>query len=535
MKAISLPHLHLLSVTLKYRIEPPDRPLGRRVLSVEEMRAADACAIAEQRVPGIVLMEHAGRHLAMAARELSTVADLCVVLTGGGNNGGDGYSAARHLMSMGRQVEVWALRERSALDGDTALAASMAEASGVIIREPATWSGQSLRTLAKGTILIDALMGTGLKENVRARAAELIRTVNQLPLVVIAADIPSGVCGDSGAVLGVAIEATKTITFQASKLGHWLYPGAGCVGELCIVDIGMPDVAMQVMSVNRRIADENADLEPVFEDVDANSHKGRNGHVLVIGGMLGRTGAVRMAADAAMVAGAGLVTVGTSRSALASLGGQAYEIMACALFDDTAAMDWHEIALGYDAVVLGPGLPSDASLGRRLLTTLHLLNKPLVLDADGLNHLAMKGQGGCTLEECVITPHPGEAGRLLGCSAQAIQSDRVGAVNELVSRYDTTVVLKGAHTLIGTRHRELIICGAGNVGMATAGTGDVLAGVIGALLARGLPPNEAAIGGVLWHAMAGDHSAEKEGPTGLRARDILTGLRGVEAWYRDLV
>jgi hydroxyethylthiazole kinase-like uncharacterized protein yjeF len=516
-----------------YQIEPRDRPMGRRVLSIAEMRLADACAIADHQIPGFVLMDHAGRHLALRARDMMTSSSTCIVLAGKGNNGGDGYCAARHLMALGRRVEVWAASPLWSLADDAALAARTAVLAGVPVKEPGQWQLTDVVNAAANTVLVDALLGTGLKDLVRPEMAEIIDAINRAPSPVISADIPSGICGDTGRVLGTAIQATTTVTFQSSKLGHWLYPGAGYVGTLSIVDIGMPDSAVPTVAKLRRLASDR-DLAPIFAHRTPNSHKGTHGHVLAIGGMLGRTGAIRLVADAAMVAGAGLVTVGTSRDALMSIAGQSYETMASALFDEAGDAQWTHISDGYDALVIGPGLPSDAHLGARLFEQLPLLKMPMVIDADGLNHLARQGAEAVELSNAVMTPHPGEAGRLLGCSTGEIQADRIRAVETLVARFDTTVVLKGAHSLIGTRNGNVIICGSGNPGMATAGTGDVLAGVIGALLARGLGPEPAAIGAVLWHAMAGDRSAIAQGPTGLRARDILVEMRGVEAWYRDL-
>lgn len=502
------------------RIVPTGRPAARRILMPKEMAAADGHAIEALGIPGVALMENASRHVARAVAERCAIGAPVTIVCGGGNNGGDGLGAARHLAGWGHTVELWLLRAPERYSGDAAINLEACRRMGLNLR---VWSEGSPPSHGTG-VVVDAVLGTGLSGEVRGAAAEAIDWMNRCAAPIVAVDIPSGVDGASGVVCGRAVDAAHTVTFATSKPGHWLFPGAGLRGTLEIVDIGMPVEAIERTAAKRWVLGD-ADLAPAFDARDPNAHKGRQGHVYVLGGAVGRTGAVRMSADAALRAGAGLATIGTTDAALAGLGSILYETMAEGILGRGADALVERLA-GFDAVAVGPGLSTAASVGALLADALPRLDGPMVIDADGLNH-AVRHPGLLVGADRIITPHPGEAGRLLGCSAADVQRDRLAAAAALAERFGATVVLKGAHTIVHAAD-GLAFCPSGNPGMATAGSGDVLTGIIAALLARGLGPAAAARAGVLWHARAGDAAAVRQGQHHLLARDIIDGLGAVE-------
>ena len=512
---------------MNYRIEPPSRMAGRRILTAAQMRAADACAIEQLGIPGVALMENAGRHVAQAVDALlrrdGKGGGRVAILIGAGNNGGDGSVAARHLAAWGYQPTLYLACDPCKPEGDARIMLDAARAAGVPI--------DSIASLPdRPRIVVDGLLGTGVKGSVRAEVAQAIAWINDCGAPVIAIDIPSGLCADTGRTLGLAVWATETVTFVASAPGHWLYPGAAHVGLLRIVDIGMPPVALDAQADILT----DADLAPAFAPRRATTHKGSAGSVFAWAGSVGRTGAARMTLDAAMRAGAGTTTLAADASALALLAPALCEAMYLRLPMLKRAEWIAEQANQRSAAIIGPGMASGAETGIDVRTALAQITVPVVLDADGLNHYA--GQPD-TITAAVITPHPGEAARLLDCTTAEVQADRFGAVRQLAESSKSVTVLKGAHTLVALPNGAVGVCPAGNPGMATAGMGDVLAGIIGALLARGLDPWAAARAGVLWHARAGDAVAAKIGPLALTARDVVAQLgpcstAGLErAWH----
>jgi NAD(P)H-hydrate epimerase len=448
------------------------------------------------------------------------------IVCGRGNNGGDGLVAARHLADWGRRVEVVLTAPPESMSGDAALQLAAVRALDLPIH-PATDEAAFEYLPAPGSfaVVVDALLGTGLKGEVRGLAVEAIAWMNGQGVPVLAVDTPSGLCGDTGRVLGAAVRATRTVTLAASKLGHWLHPGPDHVGELVVADIGIPEASLAGRGPERRVLDD-ADLAPVCAPRPENAHKGTFGHVYVLAGSVGRTGAARMVADAAMRAGAGLVTIGTTPEALTQIGAQVYEVMTEVGFGDVEQLAAR--LASRDALVVGPGMPVDAAHRALLLDLLPRLDVPAVIDADALNHASSAPEVLRRGGPKVLTPHPGEAARLLGATTQDVQADRAGAATRLARLTGAVVVLKGAHTLVARPDGGLALCPDGNPGMASAGMGDVLAGIIGALLARGLSPEAAAAAGVLWHARAGDVAAERGTPTTLIARDVIAALAEAE-------
>ncbi|MBU0552035.1 NAD(P)H-hydrate dehydratase [Myxococcota bacterium] len=505
-------------------------PESHRLLLAEEMRAADAFTIEGLGLPGIALMESAGRAVAEIAREVCPRGGRVGVFCGGGNNGGDGLVAARLLAGWGYDVEILLCAPRAQIKAgsDAAINLQVVERARLTLVE-IDGSDAFAQLNAPYDLIIDALLGTGLRGPARGRVAEAIAYINHHPAPVLAVDVPSGLCGDTGVALGDAVRAQHTVTFAASKLGHWLADGPALSGALIIADIGIPPEVIALKGGDRWLL-RAADLQPAFAPRPREAHKGDMGHLYVLGGRLGRTGAVRICLDAASAAGVGLLTAGVGVDAFAGLAPQLYEAMAEAAFDPSAPVEPQAAGLaarlnGFDALVIGPGLDARPYMGALLTALMPKLNRPRVIDADGLNHL--KGQPRL-LRGAVITPHPGEAARLLGCDAAEVQRDRPGAALRLARLTEAVVVLKGAMTLIADPSGALALCPWGNPGMATGGMGDALSGIIGALLARGLEADIAAMAGVAWHALAGDMAAAALTQNGLTARGLIAALRRVE-------
>jgi len=500
-----------------HRSHPHTPVLPQALYRAEQVRALDRAAIQTHGIPGIELMNRAGHAAYELLRARWPLSERLTVLAGLGNNGGDGYVIARLARADGLVVRVLQLGDLGRVGGDAALAlAAYRDCGGAI--EP--FAG-----LPEGSgVVIDALFGTGLDRPVTGPWAAAIDAVNAAGAPVLAIDIPSGLHSDTGAVLGVAVRACATISFIGLKQG--LFTGAGPEHCGCVhfSDLGVPALVYDAEPPAARRIDwvqESGRLRPR----QRGAHKGDFGHVLVIAGAPGMSGAARLAGEAALRAGAGLVTVAThpDHAALLNLGRP--ELMVSAVGEPAAL----ETLLARATVIaIGPGL-GRGPWGRALWETVRDSGKPLVVDADALNLLA---ESPAPNPAWVLTPHPGEAGRLLGCSTAQIGQDRFRAAQEIARRYGGLVVLKGAGTLIQGQDGKAppAVCTDGNPGMATAGAGDVLTGVIAALLgqrdALRLDPRQAACLGVCLHGAAGDRAA-RDGERGLIAGDILAALRPV--------
>ena len=484
--------------------------LPAALYTAEQCRALDRTAIEQFGIPGFRLMLRAGHGVWAVIGQRWPHIKRLTVLCGGGNNGGDGLVVAGLAYQAGLDVQLLVPGEghESGLHGEALEAWHWVRGLGL---RAAVWRPG---TEFSGELLVDALLGIGLSGPVRGEVAALIAQINRSPQPVLAVDIPSGLCADTGAVLGCAVRADLTLTFIALKQGLLTHEGVDFVGELLFDGLLLPDEVYEEVPVSAFRTDTD-DLHELLPPRPRSSHKGRWGHLLVIGGDLGTGGAALMAAQAALRAGAGLVTL-VSREAhrLAALA-RAPEVMFQSL-EEGAALE--PLLARADALVVGPGLGL-GEWGQNLLSRVLSLDLPMLLDADALNLIADQGsplpQG-----PRVITPHPGEAARLLETDSVEIQSNRFEQVRELHERFGGTAVLKGAGTL--TCDGDVIhLCSAGNPGMATAGMGDMLSGIIGALLAQGLAPVDAARIGVFVHARAGDLCAARLGARGLCATDLL--------------
>ena len=498
------------------------------VVTAAEMREMDRLTIEDAGIPGLVLMENAGRQVAEAVAELDAAeTGPVVILCGRGNNGGDGFVAARYLRQWGADVHCLLVGRRDAVKGDALTNLDIVDTLGISVVEAADRLDEPAETLLEAaSVFVDALYGTGLTSDIKGLTRKVIQRVNDSEAPVVAVDLPSGISADTGAVLGVAIEADITVTFGFRKRGLLVHPGCDYAGDVRVADIGIPD------DVTEHVAPTcfTNELEaPFLPPRPRDSHKGHYGHVLVVGGSPGKAGAVLLAGLGAYRSGAGLVTVLTDARCQPSLEGRVLELMVEAGWAPGAvdAERLRDGAKGKGAVVIGPGLdPGDD--GRAVLAAfLGIEGLTLVIDASGLailaGHPALLAE---SVADLVLTPHPGEAAALLGVAGADVQADRFGALARLVEGCGGVVALKGSRTLIGAGEACYINL-TGNAGMATGGTGDVLAGVLGAFVARGLDRLEAARLAVYVHGLAGDRAAERLGEDGLIASDLLAELPAV--------
>ena len=492
---------------------PTDR-LPTDLYAAAAVRAIDRAAIQAYGTPGIELMERAGSAAFAAIRQHWPTARTLSAVCGGGNNGGDGYILARLAHQAGWDVRVHPASPPAALEGDARQAQARFLAAG----------GATLDFIPEDfeatEILADALFGTGLDREIRGPSADIVRAVNRYRergldrRAVVALDIASGLHADTGACLGVAVKADLTVSFVALKRGLFTGEGPEHSGRVLFDDLGIDPRARQAATPSARRLDPAACRLPRRTRT---AHKGRYGHVLVVGGEHGYSGAARLAAEAAARVGAGLVSVATRAAHAGLIHLTRPELMAHAV---ESATDLEPLLEQATVIAIGPGLgrgPWARSLLDRVLAT----ERPLIVDADALNLLA---EHPVRRDSWVLTPHPGEAGRLLGRDSRAIQQDRFAAVAELHARYGGSIVLKGAGSLILAEDGCPAICTAGNPGMASGGMGDVLTGVIAGLAAQGLALPAAARCGVDLHARAGDLAAV-DGERGLLAGDLMAPLR----------
>ena len=475
--------------------------------SAAQVRALDASLIAAG-TPGFELMHRAARATWRAlVRQWPTANELTVV-AGQGNNAGDGYLVAVLARRAGWHVRVLAAGDPQRLQGDAGLAHAEALSEGVAVQ---AWSAQSdLRG-----VVLDALLGTGLTGEVREPYASVIAAINASDLPVAAVDIPSGLCADTGRVLGVAVRANLTVTFIGLKLGLFTGEAADVVGELVFNDLQASPESHNGIGVSaRRLTAGNL---PRLADRAPTAHKGKFGHVLLIGGDRGFGGAILLSAQSALRSGAGMVSVATRSEHVPAALARIPEAM---VVGTSSANQLMGLLQKVSVLVVGPGL-GQASWGRSLLSAAANAPLPQVWDADALNLLAE--QHVSLPMDCVITPHPGEAARLLGISTAEVQADRPSAAHALSKKYTAVVILKGAGSLIASPDGRLALCHQGHPAMATAGLGDVLAGLVGALLAQGMNAYDAACLAVWLHANAG--AQQGKSGRGLAASDLIPAIR----------
>lgn len=502
------------------------------VLTAAEMRQVEALA-AEHGMPALLLMENAGAALATAALGLAGPTGRFFVVCGPGNNGGDGLVAARRLHAAGRSVFV------EVLAGP--LKAEVARNHGALIASGLT-PARIVADVGPGDVAIDAIFGTGLS---RAPEGPFVDAIGRLSswraagAKVVAADLPSGLASDSGVPFAPCVSADLTVAFGALKRSHAIEPGASQCGQVEVAEIGIPAAAERALTGPMVGLLEERDVRDRVLRRRADSHKGTHGHVLVIAGSRGKTGAAALVSKAALRSGAGLVTVATRGDALDAVLAHLPEVMGVELpqsgplgLGDLNAL--LELADGKQAVVVGPGIARGAETGRLLGALLEELEVPCVLDADALNAIAedltmlSRAKG-----ELVLTPHPGEMARLCSKPTAEVNAHRIETARAFAMAHSVVLALKGARTVIARHDGSVFINPTGNAGMATAGTGDVLAGIIGALLGQGLSPEDAALVGAWVHGAAGDRAISQHGQLGLIASDLIEALgAGWVRWNR---
>jgi NAD(P)H-hydrate epimerase len=490
------------------QISPPPR----RLYSGTQTRGFDSIAIDEHGIPGIVLMKRAGQAAFDALCSTWPDSAGITVVCGKGNNAGDGYIIAGLAGNQGMNVQLVQLGAASQLQGDAGLARDWALDQGVVVVEV---DADAPAFVVEGDVVVDALLGTGLSGDVRPGYAQAVALLNADAAPVLAVDVPSGVCADTGRVLGCAVRADLTVTFVGVKQGLCTGAAIEHVGRVRYADLDVPE-AVFAGQQGIEVLDWQS-LRRALGERAGNAYKNSFGHVLIVGGDLGMGGAVALAGEAALRCGAGLVSVVTRPEHVAPVLARRPELMVVGT-DAPARVE--ECLAKADVLAVGPGL-GRAAWGQRLLERVFETGKPCVIDADALNLLA---QAGLDIPVAsVLTPHPGEAARLLGSDNQAVQADRLGAARDLATRYQATVVLKGAGSLIAEPDGTVGICLLGNPGMATAGMGDVLTGIIAGLSGR-MAVREAARTGTCLHSAAADRVVASQGERGLIAADVVAAL-----------
>lgn len=483
--------------------------LPREIYSVASVREIDQCAIEDCGIAGYELMTRAADASLRAARRHFPGLKRWQIICGPGNNGGDGYVLARLAIECGYAASVVAVTDTDRLGGDAAIAHADLLAGGGVVKP---WAGA---LDADAELIVDAMLGSGLQRPLGGAIAAAANAMNEHRSVVMALDIPSGIHGDTGAALGNAVESTLTVTFVGLKSG--LFDGAGPrhSGQIEFAGLDIPGSCyVNQAPVLQRLSNEF--VRAVLPRRARDAHKGEFGHVVVVGGGKGMPGAALLCGEAALRAGAGRVTVATDPLHAAAIAAARPELMVRGV---ASADDLDDVLADADVVAIGPGLGT-GNWARALFERMIQLSLPLVLDADALNLLA--DSPGVNPQR-IITPHPGEAGRLLGIPAKKVQADRRAALAALQRRYGGVVVLKGAGTLV-SQPGTTSICTAGNPGMAAPGMGDVLTGIIASLKAQGLSCSDAALAGVQIHARAGNLAAA-DGERGMLAGDLMAQLR----------
>jgi NAD(P)H-hydrate epimerase len=506
-----------------------------KLVTTEESRLLDRQATEEYGVPGLVLMENAGRGAALCFHDVfpSCRPAPVLVVCGKGNNGGDGYVIARHMENLGWQVRVLVLAGHEAIAGDarTNLDILLKSGTEVVFAPDEERLAAVLAPAPAPRLVIDAIFGSGLAAEVQGHFATAIRWINASGAAVGAVDIPSGVDAGTGRILGCAVQADCTATFAFAKAGQLIQPGAACGGELRLVDIGMPR-ALQERVSDRLLLVDAAAAADLLPPRPVAGHKGTFGHLLVVAGSTGKSGAAVLAAEGGLRSGTGLITVACPAAVHDIMEVKLTEAMTAPLPDLDGALSLQSfdqiLALteGKRALALGPGLgtsPETVALVRRLVRTVEL---PLVLDADALNALAghPEALGERRSEHLVLTPHPGEMARLAGESVAAVEADRIGAARNFAKRFGVVLVLKGAGTVIAFPDGRVRVNASGNPGMATGGMGDILTGIVGGLVAQGMDVGAAAVLGVYLHGAAADRLAMTQGTAGLCAGDVAAAL-----------
>ncbi len=497
-----------------------------KIATREIVREIDRLTIEKYGIPGLVLMENAGRAAADVLLDNFSYADKVAVFAGGGNNGGDGFVVARHLISEGLGVDTYIVSDPKKYKGDALTNyKALVKIGGNIVELK-----NNLRKYKQADVIVDALFGTGLERAIEGFYKKVIDFINSQGVPTLAVDLPSGLDSNSGQPLGTAVLADITVTFVLSKLGISIYPGVEYAGEIYVADITTPnfledDVPYELLS-SESVAEI---IEPRYED----THKGTYGHLFVLAGSPGKSGAAALSALGAQRSGTGLVTVGIPKSLNPIMEQKTTEAMTEPLPEtdlETLGSDSIERALEIanekkTAIAIGPGISTSNETREFLYEIIRNSELPMVIDADALTLIAdnpkVLNEAGTPV---ILTPHPGEMSRLAGITTEEVQADRIGVALDFSAKYNVYLVLKGARSIISTPEGEVFINTTGNAGMASGGMGDVLTGIIGGFLAQGIDPVDACKLGVFVHGVAGDLLARENGEAGIIATDVANTL-----------
>lgn len=514
---------------------PSGKGVAMKILTSRQMKEIDKKAIQELGLLGPILMENAGLQIYRKILEKFPHPgnEKIVIIAGKGNNGGDGFVVARHLFNQGADPEVLLLAAKAELKGDAAVNLNIAEKIGIKTHEVRSqkdlnlWKGKILLA----SLLVDAIFGTGLTKPAEGLYARVIELINTSKAYKVAVDIPSGLSSDTFQIIGPCVKTDLTVTLAAPKIAHVFPPAEECIGELEVADISVPSFLFDDQNLKLDLVEKKTVL-PYFEKRKRDAHKGTYGHLFILSGSLGKTGAAVMAGKAALRMGTGLVTVGTPASCLPIVARSMAELMTEALpetpektLSSEALSDISTLLKGKDALMVGPGISVHPSTAELILSLLPKVKVPVVIDADALNILASRREVLKSLPRpAVLTPHPGEFARLLDLPTKDVVEKKLELVPQFAVEYGVYLVLKGYRTLTATPDGRVFINSTGNPGMATAGSGDVLSGMIASMIIQEKNLLEAVLAAVYIHGLSGDVGVEKVGEKPLTAGDIIRYL-----------
>ena len=510
------------------------------LVTASQMQDMDRQTIESFGIPGVVLMENAGRgafdFLVKTFNDINS--RKVAVVAGRGNNGGDGFVIARYLLEKGVHVKVFLLSSKQKVGGDAKLNLDLYEslctASGAdpIIEIPdADAFKKQKENIVRHDLFVDAILGTGLNSDVRGYYKDAIQLMNRSGNPIFSIDIPSGLHSDTGQPLGIAAKASATSTFAFAKAGHILYPGNTHTGTLDIVDIGIPGFIARDKKIPLSLINKDR-IQKMFPPRQSQSHKGSYGHLLIVAGSAGKTGAASLCANAAMRCGTGLVTLGVAKSLNKSIEPQVIEAMTYPLpekkkgyLSDTCFEHIQKLLKGKQALAIGPGLGENKKTQTLIKKILEKTTVPLIIDADAINCLA-RDLNALKKKKApaVLTPHPGEMARLCHMTTKQVQSNRINVASAFAKDFDSILILKGAQTVVSLPDGRSFVCPTGNPGMASGGMGDVLTGMIAGFCAQGFPLEAASLAGVYIHGLCGDILSEQMGGFGFLASDIVENI-----------
>ncbi|MEA1968532.1 MAG: NAD(P)H-hydrate dehydratase [Thermodesulfobacteriota bacterium] len=507
------------------------------LVTAEEIQKMDREAIESFGIPGQVLMENAGRGAFNMLTDLfcDIISKKVCIVAGRGNNGGDGFVIARYLMEMGVKTKIILLSTEDKVHGDARANLILLKklekefCTKCIIEIPdKDFFLKQKPLILHHDIFVDAILGTGLKSNVKGLFKDVIETLNSTGKPIFSVDIPSGLNSDTGEECGVSIKAFATATFAFAKVGQILHPGDKFTGILKTIDIGIPNFIVHKKRPLIHLT-EKKEIRSLFPPRESETHKGSFGHLFIIAGSAGKTGAAALCANAAMRCGTGLVTLGIPESLNIAVEPQVCEAMTLPLpekekgcLSELCFKAIKKAAVQKNAIALGPGMGTEQGTGELIKKIIREIDIPLIMDADALNCIADTPD---ILKEkkasVIVTPHPGEMARLCKKSVKEIQKNRIESAKNFAKEFDVVVILKGSKTITALPDGRIFINPTGNPGMASGGMGDVLTGMTAGLTAQGFSLKNAAIAGVYIHGLCGDILAEKKGPFGFLASDMV--------------